>query len=83
MKRSPCRSEFRNAGGDRRFLAPLLEHFGNTILTAIDSQAIDAAVIALYPDAPGATRNRQVYTPVSAVLKHAGEQLEVRTPAGA
>ena len=34
----------------------------------IDQAAIDAAAMALYPDGSSSTRNRQVYTPISAVL---------------
>jgi hypothetical protein len=43
-------------------------------LSQIDQKAIDAAAIARYPgdnNSP-ATRNREVDTPISAVLKHAG-----------
>ena len=46
--------------GEKRFLAPLLEHFGEIPLTEIDQGAIDAAAVALYPDASPATRHRQV-----------------------
>jgi integrase len=71
--------------GRRRgyIMRPLLLHFADTPLARIDQQAIDAAALALYPDASPATRNRQVYTPVQAVLKHAGVRLELRRPKGA
>lgn len=73
---------YMKAGGDRRPLAPLLEYFGETALTRIDQAAIDAAALALLPDVMPATRNREVYTPVSAVLKHAGEEFKIRRPKG-
>ena len=39
--------------------------------------------IALHPNAGGATRNAAVYTPVSAILHHAGVDLKLRRPKGA
>src|SRR6516165_3858723 len=59
---------YMTSGGERRFLAPLVEHFGTTALSAIDQLAIDNAAAALYPRSDATTRNRQVYTPISAVL---------------
>lgn len=70
-------------GGEDRFMEALSDHFGETPLTEIDQAAIDEAAHALYPDAAPATRNRQVYTPVSAILKHAKVDFEVRRPKGA
>jgi len=70
------------AGGERRYLDPILAHFGGTLLKAVDQQATDDAAIAIYPIANAATRNRQVYTPISAVLKHAGITARVARPAG-
>ena len=71
------------AGGSKRFLPPLAEHFATTLLTRIDQAAIDAAAAKLYPDAGPATRNRQVYTPVSAILRHASVAIVIRRPRGA
>jgi integrase len=48
----------------------------------IDQLAIDNAVDAIYPDAPATTRNRQGYTPISAVLKHAGVERKIKRPKG-
>ena len=59
-------------GGERRFLEPLLKYFGEVPIDTIDQTAINAAAIALYPNGSSSTRNRQVYTPVSAILKSAG-----------
>lgn len=72
-----------NAGHDDRFLAVLLEHFKETPLAHINQAAIDNAAVTLYPDASPATRNRQVYSPVSAILKHAGINTQIKRPAGA
>ena len=71
------------AGHSKRFLSPLAEHFATTPLTGLDQAAIDQAAAALYPDAGPATRNRQVYTPVSAILRHAGVAIVIRRPKGA
>ena len=73
---------YMKAGGDRRFLKRLLEHFGDTPLTKVDQAAIDVAAATLYPNASSATRNRQVYTPCSAVVRGGGVSLDLRRPRG-
>ena len=55
---------------DRRFIAPLIDHFGDARLADIDQGAIDRAARILYPTAKPSTWNRQVYTPMSAILRH-------------
>jgi integrase len=62
------------AGGSRRFLDRVLEHFGTTPLARINQEAIDRGARVLYPHASGATRDRQFYTPVSAVMRHAAKR---------
>lgn len=74
--------DYVKAGGDRRFLKPLLEHFGDTPISRIDQAAIDAAAAQLYRDRSAATRNRQVYTPVCAVLRRAGATPNLHRPHG-
>jgi integrase len=59
------------AGGERRYQKRLVEYFGTTALSKIDQAAIDRAAQSLLPNASNATRNRQIHTPISAVLKHA------------
>jgi integrase len=59
-------------GGEKRFLEPLLKYFGDLPIAKIDQAAIDEAAMVLYPNGSSSTRNRQVYTPVSAILKSAG-----------
>jgi integrase len=72
------------AGGESRFLEPILRHFGRGATAAeIDQAAADAAATVIYPHATPATRNRQFYTPLSAVLKHAGIETKIRRPKGA
>jgi hypothetical protein len=73
---------YMKAGGERRPMQPLLDHFAATPLRLIDQAAIDAAAVALMPDATSATRNREVYTPVSAVLKRAGVEFQIKRPKG-
>jgi integrase len=74
---------YMDGGGDPRFLPPLIAHFKDTPLSAVDQRAIDQSAIALYPNASPATRNRQVHTPVSAILRHAGVAMVLRRPKGA
>lgn len=71
-----------NAGGDKRPLAKLIAHFADTPLIDIGQGQIDAAAVHLFPKASAATRNREVYTPVSAVLKQAGIEQRFKRPKG-
>lgn len=71
------------AGGETRFLEPILKHFGTTPVANISQADIDSAAATLYPKASAATRNRQVYSPVSAVLKHNSVKFELKRPKGA
>jgi integrase len=75
---------YRKSGGEGRFLKPILDYFGPRMPARDLTQAVlDEAAHALYPKATPATRNRQFYTPVSAVLKHAGIERSIRRPKGA
>jgi integrase len=71
------------AGGEARFVEPLISHFKDLPLVKIDQRALDRAALALYPDATPATRNRQVYSPAIAILRHAGFKQEFSRPKGA
>jgi len=73
---------YMEAGGERRPMQPLLDHFGETPVRLIDQAAIDAAAVTIMPDATAATRNREVYTPISAVLKRAGVEFKIKRPKG-
>lgn len=73
---------YMQAGGERERMVKLLEYFGETPLSEIDQRRIDACAAELYPTQSAATRNRDVYTPVSAALKHAGVETKLRRPKG-
>lgn len=75
------------AGGERRYVKPLLAHFGRMALTSITQAAVDDGAGVLYP--PGiserpnphnATINRQVHTPVSAIMTAGGLPLRLKRP---
>jgi len=59
------------AGGDATHVQPLLDHFKGVALATIDQRAIDQAASKLKPGRAPATLNRQIYTPISAILNHA------------
>ena len=61
-------------GGSKRFLEPVLHHFGATSLARIDLDAIERGARKIYPGASNATLDRQFYTPTSEVLKHAAKR---------
>lgn len=62
-------------GGERRFLAKIIRHFGpDTMLNDIDNGTVNDAARAIYPDAAPATINRQLITPISAVINMAADE---------
>lgn len=73
---------YMRAGGDETRLAPLLEHFREIPIQDVDQVAIDGAAAALFPEGSAPTRNREVYTPISAVLKHVGVDFKINRPKG-
>src|SRR5262249_38955307 len=75
-------ASYMRAGGDNRFLKPLIDHLASTPLEEIDQGAIDDAAALIYPEGTPATRNRQVYTPMAAVLRRAGTQKTFKRPLG-
>jgi len=68
--------------GNERFVQPVVDHLGHMQLTEITQQVIDQAAVKLYPDGTAQTRNRQVHTVVSAILKHAGVESKLKRPKG-
>lgn len=70
------------ADGEKTYIRKLMEYFGETPISQIDQAAIDVAAVALYPNGSAATRNRSVYTPCSAMLKHIGAIIALRRPKG-
>jgi integrase len=75
-------SAYVKAGGEGTYLDPLIRHFAATPLADITQVMIDDAAATLYPNATAATRNREVYTPISAVLKRAGDERKIKRPKG-
>lgn len=73
---------YMKAGRSRRYVGRLVEHFKDAPLADIDQAAIDDAATTLYPNVTPATRNVCVYTPVGAILHHAGVNITVRRPKG-
>lgn len=64
-------NDYIEAGGEARYLDKLKAHFGDTPLDEIDNRAMVFARNRLYPNAQNATINRQLYTPVSAIIRNA------------
>jgi integrase len=74
---------YMEAGKRSRYVGRLIKHFGETLLCEIDQAAIDAAAVALHPNVTPGARNAAVYTPVSAILHHAGVEIKIKRPKGA
>src|SRR3974390_2084428 len=73
---------YMKAGGDNRFMGPLIKHFTHTPLEQIDQVMIDNAAAEIYPNASIATRNRQGYTPMVAGVRRAGIDKRFKRPKG-
>lgn len=69
--------------GNARYVEPLIKHFGETPWRNIGQEAIDHAAATLRPRASAATRNRCVYTPIAAILRHKDSSIHIRRPPGA
>jgi integrase len=63
-------AEYILAGGEDRYLGPLIAYFGDTLLAEIDQEALDEAAAVLKPLARPSTRCRQVHAVISAIVKH-------------
>lgn len=74
---------YMEAGHQPRYVQALVDYFQDTPLSEIKQAAIDECAIALYPNVSPATRNTCVYTPVSAILHHAGSEMRIKRPKGA
>lgn len=80
------------AGGEDRFIgrydettqrwSGLIAHFGETPLVEITQESINAAAMKLLPHGTPQTRNRQIYTPISAVMKTTGIERKIKRPKG-
>lgn len=66
-------ADYLAAGKDGRFLKPLILEFGDTAIAKLDGPTVRAAAKKLYPNAAYTTWNRQVITPVRAVINMAAD----------
>lgn len=65
---------YMESGGEARFLRPILEHFGPRFrLADMDNDAVNGCAKALHPNSAPSTINRQVITPISAVVNLAAD----------
>lgn len=72
-----------HSGRDTRFLGRIVEHLGpSTLLREMTQEKVDRIARDLHPDGTPSTRNRQVYTPISAVLKYVGVKDPLQRPKG-
>lgn len=78
---------YMQGGGEKRYLQPLIDHFGSKQMTGIKQADVDEAAGLLYPPGPthqasphNAHLNRVVYTPVSAVLRANDIAIVLRRP---
>lgn len=62
-----------DAGKDGRFLTPLLKRFGKRLVSSISGPEVRKVARELYPTVAPATLNRQVVTPMRAVINHAAD----------
>ena len=62
---------YMKSGGERRYLAPILERIGNRPLIDIDQESAQQLADQLKPGCSPATLNRHIFTPLLAVLNYA------------
>lgn len=65
--------DYMNAGGERRYLDPVIERLGLKDVDSLRQSDLDAAARDAYPNAKSSTLNRQFYTPFIAVMTLAAE----------
>lgn len=66
-----------------RYIGRLIQRIGDMPLTEITQDVINDTALSMYPAASPASRNAYVYTPMSAILHHAGIKISVQRPKGA
>jgi integrase len=69
-------------GGSRQYLFPIIECLGLKKLSEIDQLMVSDLSNALYPGRSAATVNRQLYTPIIAVMNFAKHQHRLERPKG-
>ena len=73
---------YMESGHPSRYVAQLIRYFGDTPLSQIDQHAIDEAAVVIKPNGTPMNRTAVVYTPISAILHHAGVEITIRRPKG-
>jgi integrase len=78
---------YMKAGGEAAFLGSIIEYDGayairDKFAETIVQSDLDHVADALYPKATAQTKNRQVYTPIIAVLHHVGIERKFKRPKG-
>lgn len=63
-----------NAGKSERFLAPIFAEWGHKKVSEIKPGNVHDLCLKLYPNSGPATHNRQVITPVQAIINHAAKR---------
>lgn len=64
---------YRAAGKPTRFLESIEDYWKDSLVKDMTPGAIRQSALILYPNASGATRNRQVIVPTQAIINHAAE----------
>lgn len=64
---------YRSSGKSTRFLDRIEDYWKDTLVKDITRGGIRQSAQTLYPNASGATRNRQVIVPTQAIINHAAE----------
>ena len=64
-------ASYMEAGGEARFLQPLLRRFKGRLLGSITPEEVRQVARSIYPTGTGATLNRQGIVPTRAVITHA------------
>lgn len=70
---------FLDAGKSDRFIKPLLTYFAGARISELSGTSIRKAANTLYPDAAYTTWNRQVVTPMKAVINHSADAGDCQT----
>lgn len=66
--------EYINAGGERRYVEPLIDEIGMVLLTEIDQEFLDRKGRELYPNIANSTLIRRFYTPLIAVHRFSAKR---------
>lgn len=67
-------------GGSKRFLNPLFDELGTVTVDKITQELVNNVARKLYPKASPATINRQVYTPISSILRKVNVFIKFKRP---